>query len=184
MSKNPDAARSIWFSDAERALLAWKGKAPGRKTLLELDTLVSPDTLIRWLRRLVAQQWNFSIRRNPRPGVMRKIAPWIVRMAQDEPGWGYTRIQGALEGSGCERFLRCRGLDAAWADDAKMIFVGPRSLRRSIDEFMAHYHRKRNHQRLGNGLTRTETVDAANESNIHRRKRLGGLLNHYHRAAA
>ena len=52
--------KRIRFSDAERALLARKAKAVGRKALLELDTLVSPDTLMRWHRRLVAQKWDFS----------------------------------------------------------------------------------------------------------------------------
>jgi putative transposase len=68
-------------------------KAVGRKALLELDTIVSPDTLMRWHRRLVAQKWGFSKRRGPgRPGIMREISQLIVRMAQDNPGWGYTRI--------------------------------------------------------------------------------------------
>ncbi len=52
---------------------------------------------MRWHRRLVAEKWDFSHRRGPgRPGVMREIAQLIVRMAQDNPKWGYTRIQGAL----------------------------------------------------------------------------------------
>ncbi len=89
--------RRIRFTDAERVLLARKAKAVGRKALLELDTIVSPDTLLRWHRRLVAQKWNFVERRSPgRPGIMRRISELIVRMAQENPGWGYTRIQGAL----------------------------------------------------------------------------------------
>ena len=55
--------RRIRFADAERALLARKAKAVGRKGLLELDTIVSPDTLLRSHRRLVAQKWNFADRR-------------------------------------------------------------------------------------------------------------------------
>ena len=47
--------KRIRFTDAERALLARKAKAVGRKALLELDTIVSPDTLMRWHRRLVAR---------------------------------------------------------------------------------------------------------------------------------
>src|SRR4030095_2260960 len=87
----------IRFTDAERALLARKAKAIGRKVLLELDTIVSPDTLLRWHRRLVAQKWNFAARRGPgRPGIMRHISELIVRMAQENSGWGYTRIQGAF----------------------------------------------------------------------------------------
>src|SRR6266566_5482606 len=89
--------KRIRFTDAERALLARKAKAVGRKALLELDTVVSPDTLLRWHRRLVAQKWDFTHRRGPgRPGIMRHIAELIVRMAQENPSWGYTRIQGAL----------------------------------------------------------------------------------------
>src|ERR1700716_2968998 len=89
--------KRIRFTDAERALLARKAKAVGRKALLELDTVVSPDTLLRWHRQFVAQKWNFTHRRGPgRPRIMRAISELIVRMAQDNPGWGYTRIQGAL----------------------------------------------------------------------------------------
>ena len=58
---------------------------------------MSPDTLMRWHRKLVAQKWDYSHRRGPgRPGIMREISQLIVRMAVDNPGWGYTRIQGAL----------------------------------------------------------------------------------------
>src|ERR1700681_2011677 len=89
--------KRIRFTDAERALLAGKAKVVGRKALLELETIVSPDTLLRWHRRLTAEKWNFVHRRGPgRPGIMQKISALIVRMAQDNPGWGYTRIQGAL----------------------------------------------------------------------------------------
>ncbi len=87
----------IRFTDAERALLARKARAVGRKALLELDSVVSPDTLMRWHRRLVAQKWDFTNRRGPgRPGIMRDISELIVRMARENPRWGYSRIQGAL----------------------------------------------------------------------------------------
>jgi putative transposase len=89
--------KRIRFTDAEQALLARKAKTVGRKALLGLETIVSPDTLMRWHRRLVAQKWDFSKRRSPsRPGILREISELIVRMAQDNPSWGYTRIQGAL----------------------------------------------------------------------------------------
>ena len=76
--------KRIRFTDAERALLARKAKAVGRKALLELDTIVSPDTLLRWHRRFVAQKWNFTYRRGPgRPGIMRHISEMIVGIAQE-----------------------------------------------------------------------------------------------------
>jgi putative transposase len=91
------SGKRIRFTDAERALLARKAKAVGRKALRELDTVVSPDTLMRWHRRLIAQKWNFTHRRGPgRPGIMRDISELIVHIAQENPSWGYTRIQGAL----------------------------------------------------------------------------------------
>src|SRR6266700_4233624 len=93
--------KRIRFTDAERALLARKAKAMGRKALLELETIVSPDTLLRWHRRLIAEKWNFVHRRGPgRPRIMQKISALILRVAQDNPGWGYTRIQGPLDNLG------------------------------------------------------------------------------------
>jgi hypothetical protein len=75
MLKERLRGKRLRFTDAERALLARKAKAIGRKALLELDTLVSPDTLMRWHRRLVAQKWDFSKRRSPgRPGIIREAS--------------------------------------------------------------------------------------------------------------
>ena len=74
--------KRIRFTDAEQALLARKAKGVGRKALLKLDTIVSPDTLLRWRRRLVAEKWTFVHRRGPgRPRIMREISELIVRMA-------------------------------------------------------------------------------------------------------
>ena len=56
--------RQILFSDAERRLLARHAKAVGRKKLFELDPIVSPDTLLRWHRQVIAMKWTF-LRRGP-----------------------------------------------------------------------------------------------------------------------
>ena len=74
--------RRIRFIDPERDLLARKAKAVGRKALLELDTIVSPDTLLRWHRLLVAEKWNFSERRGVgRPGILRHLS-WLQMTEQ------------------------------------------------------------------------------------------------------
>ena len=66
--------RRIRFTDAERRRLARKAYALGRKVLNELETLVTPDTLLRWHRELVASKWNYSQRRGPdRPRIMKTI---------------------------------------------------------------------------------------------------------------
>jgi putative transposase len=105
----------IRVTDAERALLARKAKAVGRKALLKLDTIVSPDILLRWHKRLVAQKWNFSHRRGPgRPRIMSEIPKLIVRMALDNSGWGYTRIQGALSNLGHKVGRGCQCTRSQW----------------------------------------------------------------------
>jgi putative transposase len=89
--------RRIRFTDVERRKLARKAQLLGRKVLEELETLVTPDTLLRWCRELIAPKWNYSHRRGPgRPRVMTAIADLIVKMAIENPSWGYTRIRGAL----------------------------------------------------------------------------------------
>jgi hypothetical protein len=65
-----------------------------------------------------------------------------------------------------------------------MIFIGQPSLRRAISEYITHYHMERNHQGLGNRLIRPDRGRAANDDVVHRRPRLGGMLNYYYRAAA
>jgi len=88
--------RRIIFTDAERRLLGRHAKAVGRKKLFELDPIVSPDTLLRWHRQLIAMKWTFRRQGPGRPRVMRTIEALVVRMASENPRWGYTRIQGAL----------------------------------------------------------------------------------------
>jgi hypothetical protein len=95
--------RSIRFSDRERALLARKAFGIPRKILLELGTIVTPDTLLRWHRQLIARKFDFSRRGKPgRPRTMRVITELIVRMALENLQWGYTRIRGALGNLGYE----------------------------------------------------------------------------------
>ena len=64
----------------------------------------------------------------------------------------------------------------------RMIFFGQASLQHAISHFMAHYHTERNHQGLANQLPRPAPIIAPSQP-VHRRQRLGGMLNFYHRAA-
>lgn len=91
----------IRFTDTERRRLARKAHVLGRKALNGLDTLVTPDTLLRWHRELVAKKWDYSRRRGPgRPRTMKTIVDLILRMALENRSWGYTRIRGALANLG------------------------------------------------------------------------------------
>jgi putative transposase len=88
--------RRLGFTDDQRRRLAAKGKPLGRKALSQIATIVTPETILAWYRRLIAAKWTYPQRRAGRPGVMLEIRQLIVRMAEENPSWGYARIQGAL----------------------------------------------------------------------------------------
>jgi len=96
--------KRLLLTDDQRRLLAVKGKALGRKALMELTTIVTPDTILRWHRMLVAQKWDYSRRRKSagRPPVEKEIVDLVLRFARENPSWGYDRIQGALRNLGRE----------------------------------------------------------------------------------
>ena len=66
----------------------------------------------------------------------------------------------------------------------RMIFIGQASLRRAIAHCTEHYHAERNHQGLENRLIRPESSRNGRVGTVHRRPRLGGMLNYYYTAAA
>jgi putative transposase len=88
--------RRLRFTDYQRRRLAAKGKPLGRKVLCQIATIVTPDTILAWHRKLIAAKWTYPYERVGRPGVMKEIRVLIVQMAEENPSWGYTRIQGAL----------------------------------------------------------------------------------------
>jgi hypothetical protein len=311
--------RRLRLSDDDRRRLAVRGQRLGRRGLRQVATIVTPDTILRWHRQLIARKWTYAKERSSRRGVLTEIRRLVVRMAEENPAWGYTRIRGALKSVGhrvgrsmIARILKAPGippvperptswqtlLRAQWgaiagadffttevwtwrglvtyytvfvidlasrrvqiagstpdphdvcmrqvartltaADDgllvghrilicdrdakwsapvrarlkeagirvvqtpyqapnanayterfvrsikeeylSRVIPFGERHLRRTIAEFVTHYHGERNHQGLRNELT--EDAPAGDPvGRIRRRQRLGGLLNYYYRAA-
>ena len=90
----------IRLTDAERRRLAVRGYRLGRRRLCDVATIVTPDTILRWHRQLITRKWTFAKRRGGRPGVLGEIRRLVVRMAEENPTWGYTRILGALKNVG------------------------------------------------------------------------------------
>jgi putative transposase len=115
---------------ADRALLAaFSGALPRRAWS---SFLVTPATVLRWHRELVARRWTYPHRPPGRPATPVDVRELVVRLARENPGWGYRRIQGELVGLGVSlaastvwEILRREGIEPA-----------PRRLESSWAEFL------------------------------------------------
>jgi hypothetical protein len=115
--------RRLRFSTAQRLRLARAGKAVGRRALRGVATLVTPDTLLRWFRDLVARKYDGGARRAAPTTPARArvlLADLVEKIALENPGFGYTRIRDALRNVGREvarttvkRILAGRGIEPA-----------------------------------------------------------------------
>ena len=314
--------RRLQLTDDQRRRLAVRAQRLGRDCLQAIATLVTPDTLLRWHRALIARKWTYARKGPGRPRIEETIEALIVRMAEENRDWGYVRIQGALANLGhivCSttvaNVLKRHGIDPAnerrkhttWSTFLKahwellaatdfftvevwtlrglvtyylvftihlatrkvhfagittnpnsafmlqiarqltdefdgaltdvrflimdrdtkftnhfkaflkregitpvvcpprapncnpiaerfvrtikeegldrVIPIGIGSLQRAVNEFVAHYHRERNHQGLENQLLESPS-QPMRDGPVHRHERLGGLLNYYYRLAA
>ena len=91
------------FSDDQRRRLAQKAKRIGLSGLKEVAAIVSPQTLLAWHRKLIARKYDSSghlRRRVGRPPTAEDLKALVLKMAEENRGWGYTRIQGALSNLG------------------------------------------------------------------------------------
>ena len=88
----------LLLSDSEKATLAEIAHRLGRKALEELAAVAKPDTLLAWYRELIANKFDGSKLRKSwgRPRVDEETERLVVRMAKENPGWGYDRIVGAM----------------------------------------------------------------------------------------
>ena len=107
-----EPADRVWFAALARLLprRLWTGSFP-----------VTPATLLAWHRRLAARKYDTSKRRKPgRPPIVRSVARLAVRLATENPLWGYRRIHGELAKPGLAvspstvwEILHAAGIDPA-----------------------------------------------------------------------
>ena len=139
--------KRLRLTDPERFTLAEIGKRLGRKALKQVACVAKPDTILGWYRRLIAAKFDGSkCRTYPgRPPLGRAVIELVVRMARENPSWGYDRIVGAMTNLGHElsdqtvgNILRRHGIAPAtkrratttWKDFiariARMVKIRPR----------------------------------------------------------
>ena len=82
--------KRLRLNDSERQRLAELGHRLGRRLLGDIATIVTPDTILRWHRELVARKWTYGGGRGRPQGRQARIRALIIRMATDNPTWGYT----------------------------------------------------------------------------------------------
>ena len=107
-------SKRLRLNDDQRRRLAVKAKKLGGHVLHELKTLVTPETLLAWHRKLIARKYEGSKRRGPgRPRTQDDLQLLVVRMASENRDWAYgqkSRSQGKLLGrvascaQACSRF--------------------------------------------------------------------------------
>jgi len=115
LRRNNPRPRMSWLDRAVLSALSKLLPPPLRQL-----RLVSPRTLLRWHARLVARRWKYPQRRPGRPPTATPIRTLVLRMARENPGWGYRRIRGELAGLGHPiaastvwAILKAAGLDPA-----------------------------------------------------------------------
>jgi hypothetical protein len=85
--------RRMRFSDDQRRRLAARARAIGRKLLQEIATIVTPETLLAWHRKLIAEKYDGSANHGPgRPRTAAEIAALVTRMATENRSRGYRRF--------------------------------------------------------------------------------------------
>jgi putative transposase len=107
---------------ADRALLAALLAVIPKARSHGLRLLVTPDTILRWHRDIVRRRRAIRSRRGKpgRPATRRNVTALVLRLARENPGWGYRRIHGELAGPGVKiaastarEILRNAGIDLA-----------------------------------------------------------------------
>jgi putative transposase len=92
----------VRLNDSDRTTLAAIGKKLGKQALEEIATIVKPDTILAWHRKLTARKFDGSQPRKfvGRPKIGAEVGALVARIAQENRGWGYDRISGAVANLG------------------------------------------------------------------------------------
>jgi hypothetical protein len=142
--------RRLRLCDEERRRLALLGHQLGCATLVQVATIATADTILRWHRELAGRTCTHTPRRGGRPRVQAHVRALILRMASENDTWGYTRIQGAMKNLGhrvgrstIARILKAHGIPPSrqrpmtWRTFVRAHWPAPRA----ADSFMSEVWR-------------------------------------------
>ena len=161
--------KRVLLTEADRRTLIGYG-LPIKERLADVISIVRPETLLAWNRRMKRRKWTFDNRpkRLGRPPKNKATEELVVRLAE-ENAWGYVRI--------AERFVR----ESRETLDS-MILLGGHHFHHVLKRIEHHHNRQRPHQGLGNmiplGLEYPSEPASADAEQCE--SSLGGLLNHYY----
>jgi transposase len=106
------------FTETDRTILAMLARVFDRRRLAEMFLIVQPETVLSWHRRLVARHWTQPAARRGRPPVTAEIRRLAIRLATENPTWGYRRFHGEIVRLGYRvaqstiwKILRTAGID-------------------------------------------------------------------------
>jgi putative transposase len=99
LKEQQEKQKRILLDDHQKIRLAAKAKRLTRRLLEETTVLFTPETILAWYRRLIAQKYDGSKnRQNPgRPPISQEIIDLVIRFKEENPHWGYRRIRDYLE---------------------------------------------------------------------------------------
>jgi putative transposase len=93
--------RRLRFTDDQRRRQATRAKLVGRRLLSDVANIATPDTLLRWHRRLIAEKYDGTAKRTSgRPRTSSELEDLVVSLAQENRDWGYRRILGTMSNLG------------------------------------------------------------------------------------
>ena len=196
------------LTDTDRSLLGAIAAALARPS--RSGWLVTPDTLLRWHRRRIARHWTQPQRPPGRPPTAAELRRLALRLAAENPTWGYRRIHGELRGLGHPiaastvwQILNNAGIDPAptrsevtWSQFPavpgrrrelldRTIIWNRRQLNNLVVDYIDHYNTHRPHRSLDQRPP--VATDAADQPDRHlqvvKTARCGGLINEYRNAA-
>ncbi len=172
---------------------------------------VTPATLLRWHRQLIARHWTYPHATPGRPPIGNQIRDLVLRLAWENSTWEHRRIEGELAGLGYPvavstvwKILRRAGVDPAprqaprgnafaerWVGTVRrectdrILIAGERHLRVILGEYVRHYNNHRPHRTLGQQppIPPPRRSLEVDPGRVERRPILGGLINEYAQAA-